>query len=160
MSNFDMHMARSKSKGTYVPSPFHSYAVHTYAPMSYRSLENVWDTGLSLELRPDGYPARLPPNTVAHKLLQRNMLLHAWPGRYVVLYDGDGRLDFEFDASVSSRYRVRQAGVYGRLGLNGAGFCTMLQSESDAGAREAGACAQVLLEEGPVLLLHRGASSG
>ncbi|GIL87895.1 hypothetical protein Vretifemale_15941 [Volvox reticuliferus] len=71
------------------------------------SLENLWDTGVPLELRPDGYPARLPPNTAAHKLLQRDMLLHTWPGRYVVLYDGDGHLDFEFDAKVSSRGKGR-----------------------------------------------------
>ncbi|EFJ43984.1 hypothetical protein VOLCADRAFT_95837 [Volvox carteri f. nagariensis] len=71
------------------------------------SLENKWDTGVPLELRPDGYPARLPPGTVAHKLFQRNMLLHAWPGRYVVLYDGDGRLDFKFDARVTSRAKGR-----------------------------------------------------
>ncbi|KXZ45525.1 hypothetical protein GPECTOR_53g111 [Gonium pectorale] len=71
------------------------------------ALENPWDTGVALDLRPDGYPARLPPGTVAHKLLIRNVLLHVWPGRYVVLYDGDGRLDFGFDAKVLSRAKGR-----------------------------------------------------
>lgn len=35
------------------------------------------------------------------------MALHAWPGRYVVLYDGEGRLDFGFDAQIASRDRNR-----------------------------------------------------
>ncbi len=39
----------------------------------------------------------------AHKLLLRNMQLHAWPGRYVVTWEGEGRLHFNFDASVASR---------------------------------------------------------
>ncbi|GIL67805.1 hypothetical protein Vafri_21080 [Volvox africanus] len=76
------------------------------------ALENPWDTGVPLELRPDGYPARLPPNVVAHKLLQRDMLLHTWPGRYVVLYDGDGHLDFEFNAKVSSRAKGRMEIIF------------------------------------------------
>ncbi|KAG2452608.1 hypothetical protein HYH02_002845 [Chlamydomonas schloesseri] len=69
--------------------------------------ENPYATGKTLELRPDGYPARLPPNTIAHKLILRNVALHAWPGRYVVLWDGEGRLDFGFDAKVASRDRNR-----------------------------------------------------
>ncbi|KAG2446050.1 hypothetical protein HXX76_000652 [Chlamydomonas incerta] len=69
--------------------------------------ENPYNTGKALELRPDGYPARLPPDTIAHKLILRNVALHAWPGRYVVLYDGEGRLDFGFDAKIASRDRNR-----------------------------------------------------
>ncbi|KAG2422805.1 hypothetical protein HXX76_015752 [Chlamydomonas incerta] len=72
------------------------------------ALENPYDTGVALDLWPDnGYPARLPPNTYAHKLLQRNLQLHAWPGRYVVLHEGEGRLDFGFDATVVSRAKGR-----------------------------------------------------
>ncbi|GFR45710.1 hypothetical protein Agub_g7119, partial [Astrephomene gubernaculifera] len=71
------------------------------------SLENSFDTEVPLDLRPDGYPARLPPNTWAHKLMLRDLQFHAWPGRYVVLYDGDGRLDFNFDSRVVSRSKNR-----------------------------------------------------
>ncbi|GLC60709.1 hypothetical protein PLESTB_001660900 [Pleodorina starrii] len=71
------------------------------------SVEVKFDTGVPLELRPDGYPARLPPGVIAHKLLQRDQLRHTWPGRYVVLYDGDGRLNFEYDARVASRAKGR-----------------------------------------------------
>ncbi|GIL67802.1 hypothetical protein Vafri_21078 [Volvox africanus] len=75
-------------------------------------LESQWDMGIPLEFRPDGFPARLPINVVAHKLLQRDMLLHAWPGRYVVLYDGEGHLDFEYDATVSSRAKGRMEIIF------------------------------------------------
>eukprot|EP00798_Chlamydomonas_sp_ICE-L_P027889 gene27889-12006_t len=70
------------------------------------SLQNPFDTQVTLELRPDGYPARLPLNTIAHKLLLRDVQLHAMSGRYVCLYDGEGRLDFGFDAQVVSRTRT------------------------------------------------------
>lgn len=33
-----------------------------------RAWENPYNTGQPLELRPDGYPARLPPNTVSGSL--------------------------------------------------------------------------------------------
>lgn len=71
---------------------------------------NPFDTAVPLEMRPDGYPARLPLGTIAHKLVMRDVQLHAMPGRYVCLYDGDGRLDFKFDARVVSR-RVELGGV-------------------------------------------------
>jgi hypothetical protein len=37
---------------------------------------------------------------LAHKLLLRNLQLHAMPGRWVCLYDGEGTLDLQFDAKV------------------------------------------------------------
>ena len=60
----------------------------------------TWDTQDPLELRADGYPAALPPGKIAHKLAVRNVQLHSMPGRYVALYDGEGILDFGFDAKV------------------------------------------------------------
>lgn len=60
----------------------------------------TWDTQDPLTLRPDGYPASLPPGTIAHKLALRNVQLKAMPGRYVALFDGEGSLDFGFDAKV------------------------------------------------------------
>eukprot|EP00198_Chlamydomonas_reinhardtii_P009567 XP_001698904.1 predicted protein [Chlamydomonas reinhardtii] len=67
--------------------------------------ENPFDTGAALELWPgSGYPARLPPNTYAHVLLQRDLQLHAWPGRHVLLHEGEGRLDLGMDATVVSRW--------------------------------------------------------
>ena len=34
--------------------------------------------------------------------MMRNVQLHAMPGRYVALYDGDGTISFAFDAKVAS----------------------------------------------------------
>ena len=70
--------------------------------LSRRSLDNPFDTGVNLTVDASGWPTSLPPNTIAHKLTVRDVQLHAMPGRYVVLYDGDGTLDFEFDSQVCS----------------------------------------------------------
>jgi len=60
----------------------------------------VWDTNVSLSLSSSGYPTSLPSGQFAHKLTVRNVQLHAMPGRYVALYDGEGTLEFAFDAKV------------------------------------------------------------
>jgi hypothetical protein len=63
----------------------------------------TFDTQDKLTFRPsDGYPAFLPVNKIAHKLMIRNVRLHAMPGRYVALYDGDGSITFDFDSKVAS----------------------------------------------------------
>ncbi len=68
-----------------------------------RSFSSTFDTGESLgTLRADGYPQSLPAGRIAHKLTTRDVQLHAIPGRYVALFDGDGTLDFAFDAKVAS----------------------------------------------------------
>lgn len=72
-----------------------------------RFAENPFDTGDALSLRPaDGYPSALPANKTAHKLMLRNLQLRAQAGRYVCLFDGEGTVDFEFDARVVSRYSL------------------------------------------------------
>lgn len=66
---------------------------------------NPWTTGVNLTLSGDGYPLFLPTSPVpqvAHKLTVRDVQLHAMPGRYVALYDGEGTLELGFDAKVAS----------------------------------------------------------
>jgi len=60
----------------------------------------AFDNDTPLILRPDGYPASLADNQIVTKLMLRDVHLHAPAGRYVCLYDGDGEIDFMFDARV------------------------------------------------------------
>lgn len=61
-----------------------------------------WDSGQTLELNDNGYPL-LRPGQAAHTL----MLIDtqgAYPaGKYVCTYEGDGQIEFAFDARVSRR---------------------------------------------------------
>jgi hypothetical protein len=79
----------------------------------------TWDTQDPLTLRPDGYPASLPTGKIAHKLALRNVQLRAMPGRYVALFDGEGTLDFGFDAKVGLNACVltQQQYTYGCAGV-------------------------------------------
>ncbi len=57
-----------------------------------------WDNGVPIALRADGYPAYLRPGQIVAKLMLRDVRRHAPSGRYVCLFDGDGEIDFIFDA--------------------------------------------------------------
>eukprot|EP00808_Paulinella_micropora_P006271 g16608.t1 len=67
-----------------------------------------WNNDMPQDLRPDGYPARLQPGQTLGRLMVRNVGLRGVSGRYVVLYEGVGRLDFGMDAQIVSR-------AFGRL---------------------------------------------
>eukprot|EP01041_Mallomonas_annulata_P002765 gene2765-5448_t len=70
-------------------------------------LNNPWDNGLPVHIRPDGYPAYLTPGQVVSKLMLRDVQLHAPSGTYVCLYDGDGIITFGFDARVLTTSKGR-----------------------------------------------------
>ena len=62
-----------------------------------------WEVDEPLELRQDGYPARLAAGRLAGSLMFRSVGTHYPAGDYVCLYDGDGDLSFGFAARVVSR---------------------------------------------------------
>lgn len=64
--------------------------------------DSKWGVGPAISLREDGYPSYLLPGQVAAKLMLRDVHKHAPEGRYICLFDGDGELDFKFDAAVVS----------------------------------------------------------
>jgi hypothetical protein len=64
--------------------------------------DSKWGGGPAISLREDGYPSHLLPGQVVGKLMLRDVHRHAPEGRYVCLYDGDGELDFKFNAEVVS----------------------------------------------------------
>lgn len=66
------------------------------------NVSTAFDSATPLDLTPDGYPRSLPDGVIAHKLVLRNVQLHAMAGRYVALWDGDGVVDVLFDAKVAS----------------------------------------------------------
>ena len=66
------------------------------------TLSGTWGNGQQINLNSNGYPSFLLPGQILVKLLLRDIHLHAPAGRYVCLYDGDGEIDFKFDASVVS----------------------------------------------------------
>jgi len=59
-----------------------------------------WTVNEEVTLTRDGYPAFLPKDRVAGTFAYRDTKRFIPPGRYHVLYDGDGLLDFAFDAKV------------------------------------------------------------
>jgi hypothetical protein len=68
---------------------------------------NPWGNGMPINLRPDGYPAFLLPGQMLVKLILRDVQLHAPRGRYVCLYDGDGVINFSFDAKLLTSAKGR-----------------------------------------------------
>jgi hypothetical protein len=52
--------------------------------------DGIWDTGETLNLTSDGYPASLAADQWASTLLKRGLGGHYPSGQYTVLYDGDG----------------------------------------------------------------------
>lgn len=94
----------------------------------------TWDTQDPLTLRPDGYPASLPAGKIAHKLALRNVQLKAMPGLYVALFDGEGSLDFGFDAKVWCGGLCASCGPATALHFECGGLClTEFQIERTAG---------------------------
>jgi len=77
----------------------------------------AWDTAVPLDLDAQGWPTRLPPNTIAHKLTLRNVQQCAMPGRYVCTFEGEGQLDFQFDSKVGGV----ELGAVGRCGRGSQG---------------------------------------
>jgi hypothetical protein len=59
----------------------------------------VWDTGESLNLDAQGWVKSLPAGRSAVTLLLREIPNAYRSGRYVVLYDGTGTIEYNFDAS-------------------------------------------------------------
>jgi len=60
--------------------------------------ETRWENGMEVHLRDDGYPAYLEPGQILGKLMLRDVQYHAPAGRYTCLFDGDGVIEFGFDA--------------------------------------------------------------
>jgi hypothetical protein len=80
----------------------------------FRSGDWRWDTQDKLALDAAGWPTSLPTGRIAHTLTVREVPPYAAvPGRYVALWDGDGQVDVEFEARVSSgpSGAARQAGA-------------------------------------------------
>lgn len=74
--------------------------------------QNLWDTGLidSVAVDEHGYPLELPFETDHPNADTSQAVFSLWTstftlpqGTYVVLYDGEGTLDFDFDAEISSQ---------------------------------------------------------
>lgn len=63
----------------------------------------TWDTGASLDLDADGYPASLSAGQAAAAVLMNNQVGNYPSGTYVCLYDGTGTIDFRGDATVTSQ---------------------------------------------------------
>jgi hypothetical protein len=59
----------------------------------------IWDTGEPLDLTPEGWIASLAPNQAAGTLILIGG--HYPAGTYTVLYDGEGELEFRWDAEVT-----------------------------------------------------------
>ena len=67
-------------------------------PLIHQS-DEAWELAEPLELRPDGYPARLEAGHWAGALMFRSMGLHYPAGIYVCRYDGQGEIEFDFAAT-------------------------------------------------------------
>jgi hypothetical protein len=71
------------------------------------STQYLWGDGRPVPVDAAGYVTSLEVTQEAVTLSLRDVCLHAAPGRYVALYDGDGHLDFGMDARVMSRRKGR-----------------------------------------------------
>jgi len=87
---------------------------------------NPWDTGVigSIPADSNGYPLYLPvqiPGTKAPQIVATLMCRgtggHYPAGRYVCLYDGEGKIEFGFDARVTTKARGRLEPFFGWLFL-------------------------------------------
>lgn len=67
----------------------------------------AWDTGEPLSLTSEGWIAALASGQAAGTLMTRDLAGHYPAGQYVCLYDGEGQIEFGFDASVASRQAGR-----------------------------------------------------
>jgi hypothetical protein len=62
-----------------------------------------WDTGAALSLTANGWPASLESGQAASTLMCREIDGRYPAGRYVCLYEGEGTIEFGFDAKVVSK---------------------------------------------------------
>jgi len=78
----------------------------------YPGGQNQWETGLidSIDLDDDGYPLELPYETDHPNADTSQAVFSVWTntltlpaGTYVLLYDGEGTFDFDFDAEIVSQ---------------------------------------------------------
>lgn len=67
----------------------------------------AWDTGEPLSLTNEGWIAALASGQAAGTLMTRDLASHYPAGQYVCLYDGEGQIEFGFDAAVASRQAGR-----------------------------------------------------
>ena len=67
----------------------------------------AWDTGEPLNLTSAGWIASLAPGQAAGTLMTRDLAGHYPAGQYICLYEGEGQIDFGFDAAVTSRQTGR-----------------------------------------------------
>ncbi len=63
----------------------------------------AWNTGEALSLTADGWIASLASGQAAGTLMTREILGHYPAGLYICLYDGEGQIEFGFDAAVLNR---------------------------------------------------------
>ena len=73
----------------------------------FHSTQYQWGNGQRAELGEHGYPRRLQPWQTLITLSVRDVCKHGVAGRYVVLYDGDGEVDFGMDAKSAAFQKGR-----------------------------------------------------
>jgi len=98
----------------------------------------AWNTGTDLDLRSDGYPARLKLNQVATLLTVRDVERHYVGGWYTVLYDGEGILDFSMDVTSVHRVARNHIRIYVNLttGVNNGIGVRLTDSKEDDPIRQ------------------------
>ncbi|MGV6813597.1 MAG: GC-type dockerin domain-anchored protein [Phycisphaerales bacterium] len=92
------------SISSWTPSwPFvDSFKVHR-AWISSPTDRSTWDDGRPIAQDANGWVTSLLPGQIAHTLLHDNAQGHYPAGRYVVLYEGQGTLNFRGDATIVSQ---------------------------------------------------------
>ncbi len=96
----------------------------TSRPWISGNTNGTWDDGRSLDLDEDGWVRSLQPNQVARTLMFWSSSPHYPGGRYVVLYDGEGTIEYwgawqrDEAASAPGRDVVVVDPTQGGLGMN------------------------------------------
>ena len=73
----------------------------------YHSTQYQWGNGQRMDLGDTGYPNKLQPWQTLITLSVRDVCKHGVAGRYVVLYDGDGEIDFVMDSKSAAFQKGR-----------------------------------------------------
>lgn len=71
--------------------------------VSQRPQGGPWNTREEIALTPEGWVASLQPNQAAAALMCRDLEGHYPAGRYVCLYDGEGRIEFRLEGRAVSQ---------------------------------------------------------
>ena len=82
--------------------PFVDVFKHSRGWIAQRVQGDAWDTGERIETTADGWPL-LRPGQAAATLMLREISPHYPGGRYVCTYEGTGRIEFGFAATVAER---------------------------------------------------------